>query len=195
MKILLLCEPRSGSTNLGNWFVRNEIFDVRFESAAADSPYWSGPSVEDNVMDPRYDHLVLKEVFYGRKSFIKTDWVDYINYCDKTVFLYREDEQDQIISWNHARITENFCSQYPAGTTRLLNEHVNYFTKLKKKYTEFRLEHKDRGLTISYEDLYYRDKIHILKEYLGLEDELKHSFPIGQRYRYEKKKQDPKKLI
>jgi hypothetical protein len=173
----------------------HKTFDVRYESATHDSRYWSGTTPESNIMDPRYKHLVLKEVFYGRESLIKTDWLDYIKYCDKTVFLYREDEQDQIISWNHARVTENFCCQYPAGTTRLVKQHVDYFTKLKKKYTEYRLEHKDKGLTISYEDLYYRNKIHILKEYLGLEDELTLNFPIGQRYRYEKEKQDPKKLI
>ena len=195
MKILLLCEPRSGSTKLGNWFGLNNDFDVRYETATWDSPHWSGTKPENNILRDGYKHLVLKEVFYGRSGEIKTNWVDYMDYVEKTVFLYREDEEDQIISWNHAIVTGNFCGQYPANTVELVPDNVNFFKKIKKNFQDFREEHKNRALNISYEDLYYRNKIHILKEYLELDKELNYMFPIGVRYRYEKKKQDPKKLI
>lgn len=195
MKILLLCEPRSGSTNLGNWFLQNKDFDVRYETTAYGSGWWAGPDPTANKLRPGYKHLVLKEIFYGRNSEIKVDWLKFMEYCDKTIFLFREDSDDQVISWNHAKVTGNFCGQYPADSVRLVGDNVNYFNKIKTHFKKFREEHKDKALTISYEDLYYRGKIHILKEYLGIADELDYKFPFGQRYRYEKQKQDPNKLI
>lgn len=195
MKILLLCEPRSGSTMLGNWFIENQNFDVRFESCANDSAYWVGGIPSNNVPRPGCDHLVLKEVFYGRMSQHKVDWVQYMDYCDKTVFLYREDEEDQIISWNHAIVTGNFCSPYPGGVVELVDSHVEYFRGVKKHFKEFREKYKDRALTISYEDLYMRNKIHILKEYLNLTEELTTKFPLGQRYRYSIDRKNLKNLI
>lgn len=195
MKILLLCEPRSGSTSLANWFIENRNFDVRFETAMNDSNDWVGVGINNIIQRPDCRHLVLKEVYYGRMSEHVIDWVQYLDFCDKIVFLYRENEQDQIISWNHAQVTGNFCGQYPEGVVEMVKSNAEYLSKLKRRFKEFREEHKDRGLTISYEDLYMRNKIHILIEYLNLSDELTYKFPLGQRYRYSFDRKNIKDLI
>ena len=189
MKILLLCEPRSGSTNLGRWFHFQNIFDVRWESAAVGSVDYVRGGIKNLIQKPDKKHIVLKEIYYGRLGKIRLNWEEYLDWADKIVFLHREDGHDQAISWNHAMITGNFCSSYPSDDgVQLLDMHMKSFKHQKKTFAEFREKFAARGLTISYEDLYMRDKIHILIEYLGLKNELNRKFPEGQKLRYYKGK-------
>lgn len=190
MNIFLLCEPRSGSTMLGNWFHNQKIFDVRYETFIHESKWFLGGKVENYKIRKGFKHLVFKEVFHARYGGqIKINWESFFNFADKIIFLHREDTDDQIISWNHAVETGNFCCQYPVNSgIRMVESNVEYFKNLKEDFFNFRTKYKDLGLTISYEDLYYRDRIQVLKDYLNLPDKLDRKFPEGQKYRYKKQK-------
>ena len=68
MIILLLCEPRSGSTNLANWFNSNKkIFTVLINPDLSSS---FNSSITQLKYVYKTNHLVIKEDYYtGKKLF------------------------------------------------------------------------------------------------------------------------------
>jgi len=186
MKIILICEPRSGSTMLGRWFHAQNEFDVRYESLIEKSKDWIGGKPESYKIGKGYNYLVLKEVYYSDNE-VHIDWNKFIDTFDKVVFLHREDKQDQLKSWNHSIETKNWCQPYRYNNNSPINiEKQNFFLELKDRYTNFRLKNKHKGFTISYEDLYVKGKIGDLKAYLDIPHPLTREFPEGQRLRYSK---------
>ena len=88
MVITILAEPRSGSTNLTNWFYFNENFtvffnpDIKPEHRNQQTIRWyqSGISPKDYVY--KTPHLLIKEDFYHYK-----DFSEFIEISDKVICL------------------------------------------------------------------------------------------------------------
>jgi len=77
MIITILSEPRSGSTNLTNWFYFNDEFTVMFLPSNPKSKWFNE---EKNLEKYKYktEHLLVKEVYYHYK-----DYSEFINTSDK----------------------------------------------------------------------------------------------------------------
>jgi hypothetical protein len=58
MIITLLCEPRSGSTSLANWFFNNKDFTVLFEPLNPLSEWFVDVSIKEFKYNTK--HLLLK---------------------------------------------------------------------------------------------------------------------------------------
>ena len=186
MRIIFICEPRSGSTMLARWFHEQGEFDVRWESFIKTNSDWVGGQPSNYTIKKEFKYLILKEVYYTDYE-VEVDWIKFIDSFDKVVFLYREDKNDQLKSWNYSVETHNWCQPYEYNNNTPINiAKQNYFFKLKDRFTNFRLTNKHKGFTISYEDLYVKGKIGDLKAYLNLPHPLDRKFPEGQRLRYSK---------
>lgn len=193
MKILLLCEPRSGSTKLANWFFR-QGFDTRFETIDPNSKWALGKGLQE-IKVANNKHLVLKETFYPH-LYNNSNLISYIDYCDKIIFVYRENTEQQGISYDHAVNFRTWDSHYTVDekyTPKV--ENIEYLNLLKSEFKNFISNYKKGTLIISYEDLYIRGKIDIIKEYLDLKEILTHKFPYGYKLGSTIKKSDSKKII
>ena len=181
MKILLLCEPRSGSTQLARWFYSHKI-DTKFETTSKLGPWYLPKGISSISYNTEKD-LVVKELY-------RTDWDDiseYINFFDKFIFLYRENTQEQIFSYDYGVRNDEWTKPYSIKEGyRALDTSKEYIEKLKKKFTLFREKFSNETLTVSYEDLYQRNKINKIISFLNMEDKLTLSFPIGQKLRIDK---------
>ena len=181
MKILLLCEPRSGSTQLARWFFSHKI-DTRFETTSR----YGGWYLPDGINGIKYDtnkDLVLKELY-------RTDWnsiSEYINFCDKVIFLFRENTEEQIISYDYGIRNDVWYNFYAIEEGyKPLDSSIKYIEKLKKNFNLFRQNYSNNTLSISYEDLYQRNKINKVIDFLNMEDKLTLDFPTGQKLRINK---------
>lgn len=177
MVITLLCEPRSGSTNLANWFYLNRNFTTLFEPLNPISEWYQK---DINPKDYKYttEHLCVKEVYYPHKQ-----WDDLIKASDKIIVLYRENEIEQIESFINAIETKNWDGQYiyKGAKEETINNKTSYFKTLKQEFYN-KYCTVDNYFKISYEDLYQRNKFQHLLDYLdlGLKNE---KFPYGVKYR------------
>jgi len=175
MKILLLCEPRSGSTNFANWFNLDKRFTVLFLPTDPKSKWYRKGNPKNYYY--KTEHLLIKEDFYP-----EIDYSELINFSDKIIFLHRENEADQIASWCNSLCTGNWHSQWIYEKKNSLDEHENFFRGLKEKFKKIRLS-SNSGINISYEDLYQKSGINIVIEYLEIHDLNKSVWPVGKKYR------------
>ena len=182
MVITILAEPRSGSTNLANWFYFNKNFTTLFIPSDTQSKWYKLESPKDYKYNT--NHLLIKEDYYHYKNFDEL-----IQISDKIILLYRENTEEQIESWINAKTTKNWHSQWVSKNIKNINE-TEFFIKLKNS---FKKEYLDKDyFKISYEELYYNDGINRIIEYIkvdGFGD-----FPIGKKYRVDIN-QKLKKLI
>ena len=186
MVITILAEPRSGSTNLTNWFYFNKDFTTLFEPLNPISK-WYQKNIEPQDYKYNTKHLCIKEVYYPHK-----DWDSLSSISDKIIVLYRENRQEQLESFLSAITTNNWDKQYiyKPKESDLLNEKTIYFNTLK---TEFKEKYVNKEyFTISCEELYYKNKFQDLLDYIDLNLENK-NFPYGTKYRVNLNK--PKSLI
>lgn len=181
MKILLLCEPRSGSTQLARWFFSHKI-DTRFETTSEYGGWYLPKGLSSIKYDTKKD-LVLKELY-------RTDWdniSEYINFCDKVIFLFRENINEQIISYDYGVRNDVWYKSYSIEEGyKPLNTSIDYIENLKKDFTLFRKKYFDTALSVSYEDLYQRNKIHKVISFLNMQDKLTLDFPTGKKLRVDK---------
>ena len=177
MVITILAEPRSGSTNLTNWFYFNKNFTTLFEPANPGSKWYQNEIVPK---DYKYNtkHLCIKEIYYP-----DINWDSLLNMSDKIIVLYRENSQEQLESFLNSIKTNNWHTNYvyKAEENDLLNEKSNYFNTLKKEFKENYID-KD-FFTISYEELYYNNGFEKIVNYLNTEDVKNIAFPVGKKYR------------
>ena len=177
MIVSLIVEPRSGSTNLANTFFNDNEFTVLYLPSDPMSKWYTESSPKDYPFVTK--HLMVKEDFYTNK-----DFSELLNISDKTIFLHRENAEDQIISWVNAKTTNNWDGQWKYNKDILYNQEdeVNYFKDLKSQFNKLMLDNPD-SLCISYEDIYNRNGFDRIKEYLGEEVSNKINSPAGKRYR------------
>jgi hypothetical protein len=177
MIVTILAEPRSGSTNLTNWFYFNKNFTALFEPANSGSKwYQNGTSPKDYKYNTK--HLCIKEIYYPG-----INWDLLINVSDKIIVLYRENIQEQLESFLNSIKTNNWHTNYvyKPEENDLLNEKTIFFNTLK---TEFKENYIDKGFfRISYEELYYSNGFEKIVNYLDIADVKNIGFPVGNKYR------------
>jgi hypothetical protein len=182
MVITILAEPRSGSTNLANWFYFNKNFTTLFVPSDPQSK-WYKPESPKNYKYNK-NHLLIKEDYYHHKNFDEL-----ISISDKIILIYRENTEEQIESWTNAITTKNWDNQWVSNSIKNINE-TQFFIELKNSFKKEYLN-KDY-FKISYEELYYNDGINRIKEYIKIDGF--GNFPIGKKYRIDINKK-LKKLI
>jgi hypothetical protein len=171
MVITLLAEPRSGSTNLANWFYLNKNFTTLFIPSDPQSKWYKSESPKDYKYNTQ--HLLIKEDYYHYKNFN-----DILDISDKIICLYRENTEEQIESWINAKTTNNWHNNWVLKNIKNIDE-TNFFIELKNS---FKKEYLNKSyFKISYEELYYNNGINRIKEYIKV-DEFG-NFPIGKKYR------------
>ena len=169
MIITLLCEPRSGSTNLANWFYFNKNFTTLFNPSDIKSK-WYNKEYTYNTK-----HLLIKEDYYHYKNFDEL-----ISKSDKIILLYRENEMEQIESWINAKITNNWDREWISADIKNDNEN-EFFKDLKKS---FKKKYLDKNyFKISYEELYYNGGLEKILNYLDIKELKNENFPYGKKYR------------
>ena len=105
MIITILAEPRSGSTNLANWFYFNKNFTTLFIPSDSKSKWYKDVSPKEYTYNT--EHLLIKEDYYHYKNFDEL-----ISISDKVILLYRENIEEQIDSWTNAKLTSNWEKQW-----------------------------------------------------------------------------------
>ena len=62
MVITILAEPRSGSTNLANWFYFNKDFTILYEPITSPKWKWYKHGVSPKLWEYKTLHLLVKEI-------------------------------------------------------------------------------------------------------------------------------------
>jgi hypothetical protein len=187
MVVLLLCEPRSGSTNLANWFYYNKNFTTFFnpdtptEYRNSTIPNWYQNDISPKDYKYETEHLLIKEDFYHYKNYS-----EFVEVSDKVICLYRKNESEQIESWVNAKKTNNWDGQwgYSKDDFKLDETEVIFFKELKKTFKEQYLTNPQH-FKISYEELYHENGFQKIVDYLNLDCVENINFPIGEKYRIE----------
>ena len=177
MIVTILAEPRSGSTNLTNWFYFNTKFTTLFEPTNPGSKWYQNETVPK---DYKYNtkHLCIKEIYYPN-----TNWESLISVSDKIIVLYRENTQEQLESFINAITTNNWHDpyNYKKKENLFIKEKTEYFNILKYEFKEKYLN--KNYFKISYEELYYNNGFQKIVDYLQLDDVQNVNFPVGEKYR------------
>lgn len=184
MVILLLCEPRSGSTNLANWFYFHKEFTTLYLPSDPKSKWYKSIPPIDYLYSTK--HLFIKEDYYPHK-----DYSGFIGIADKLICLYRENSVEQIESWVNAKLSNNWDGNWSPTSSMYDSNQSDYFIELKKSFKESYLD-KD-NFKISYEELYYNNGLQRILEYLNIDGLVNVNFPYGSKYRVEVTK--PKSII
>lgn len=177
MIITILAEPRSGSTNLANAFFNNKDFTVLFLPSDSKSKWYINDEPKNYYFTTKY--LMIKEDFYNHKNFKQL-----LNISDKIIFLYRENSEEQIWSWINAKTTDNWDGMWQYNEKIMLNKEseIEYFLNLKNEFSIL-MNNTPNSISISYEDIYEKNKFNKIKEFLGEDIAKNINFPIGKRYR------------
>ncbi len=147
MVVIILAEPRSGSTNLTNWFYFNKNFTTLFEPSNPESK-WFQNNIEPK--DYRYNtkHLCIKETYYPN-----INWNFLLDISDKIIVLYRENTQEQLESFLNSVVTNNWSKSYVYKNIddTFTKEKTKFFNQLK---SEFKQKYVDNSkyFKISYEE-------------------------------------------
>jgi hypothetical protein len=188
--ITILSEPRSGSTNLANWFYYNKDFTVLYEPITNRKLKWYKNEIPPTEWNYTTEHLLVKEICHNM-----VDYSELLNISDKIIILYRENYQEQLLSLKNAISTDNWDKQwvYNKKLEKNYNTTVeNGLTNLKNNIRENYID-KDY-FQISYEELYYNNGFQRIVDYIDLPEVKNVNFPYGTKYRVDIK-EDLKKLI
>ena len=175
MIITIIAEPRSGSTNLANWFFFNKDFTILLEPFNKKSEHYKN---EVSPKEWKYNtkHLLVKEI-YGPEI----DFSEIIGMSDKIIVLHRKNVTEQTESWLSAKKTNNWDRKWVFKEEIIKNEESIYFNKIKIGIRDNFLN-KDY-FNISYEELYYNNGFQRVVDYLNIEGIENINFPYGQKYR------------
>jgi hypothetical protein len=185
MIITILCEPRSGSTNLINWFYHNKNFSILFTPSDPESKSYINKKPSEYRYITKY--LLIKEECHPHKNFDEL-----FSISDKIILLYRENMQDQIESWVNAKSTNNWDKQW-VPTLIKNGDEESYFEELKKNFKRNFLDKE--YFKISYEELYYQNGFQKILDYLDINELQNKNFPYGVKYRVDVNKSKIRKLI
>jgi hypothetical protein len=176
MVITILAEPRSGSTNLANWFYFNKDFTILYEPITSPKWKWYKHGVSPKLWEYKTLHLLVKESFRP-----DVDFSELIEISDKVIILYRENISEQTESWLNANKTNNWDKAWVFKENLIKDEDASYFNQIKKGLKENYLN-KDY-FNISYEELYYNDGFQKILDYLNMDELENKNFPYGTKYR------------
>lgn len=173
MIITILSEPRSGSTNLVNWFYHNKNFTISFLPSDKESQWYSDKTPSDYRYVTKY--LLIKEDYYHYKNFDEL-----IAVSDKIILLYRENMEEQIESWINSKTTNNWDREWVPKSIKNEREEL-FFQELKES---FKFNYLDKKyFKISYEELYFRNGFEKILDYLSISELENKNFPYGKKYR------------
>jgi LPS sulfotransferase NodH len=188
MVITIIAEPRTGSTNLGKWFLTNKEFTVLFEPLNKTSTnYKKGESV--NEWKYNTNHFLIKEIYTPDICL-----TELIQFSDKIIILYRENKKEQSESWVMANSTDNWTESWRPNDKikyHANNTKIDYFYNLVDGFNTNYVSNENY-FKISYEELYYNDGLNKIIDYLNLDCVKNVNFPFGQKYRIDSA---PNKLI
>lgn len=176
MVITIIAEPRSGSTNLANWFFSKNDFTVLYEPITSPNLKWYQNNKHPQSWSYNTEHLLVKEIYTP-----KVDFSELIKMSDKVIVLYRENISEQSESWLCAKKTNNWDKQWVFKEELIRDEDITYFKEIK---TGIRDDYFDKGfLEITYEELYYNNGFQRVVNYLNIQGVNNIEFPYGQKYR------------
>ena len=176
MVITILAEPRSGSTNLANWFYFQKNFTLLFEPITSPKWQWYKHGVSPKLWEYKTPHLLVKEIFKPGE-----DFSELIEISDKVIILYRENTIEQTESWLNANKTNNWDKAWVFKKDLIKDEDAWYFNELKKGIKENYLD--KNYFNISYEELYYNNGFQKVLDYLNMDELENKNFPYGKKYR------------
>lgn len=186
MIITILCEPRTGSSNLLYWFRQHPDFSILLEPL--NNKEYEKFSTESVIINDMKDvntwkyktkHLVIKEIC---QPF--TNYINLIENSDKVIILFRENTKDQIESWLMAKNTDKWGSIYTYNESLIFDNNYDFLISIKKEIEKYKtLNH----FIISYEELYYNNGIKKLLKYLDIKNLETIKFPYGNKFRKNKK--------
>jgi hypothetical protein len=176
MIITILAEPRSGSTNLANWFYFNKDFMVLYEPITNPTLEWYKNGMSPKLWEYNTPHFLVKETYVPNINFLEL-----IEISDKVIILYRENISEQTESWLNANKTNNWDKAWVFKENLIKDEDISYFNQIKNGIKENYLN-KDY-FNISYEELYYNDGFQKILDYLNIDELENKNFPYGKKYR------------
>lgn len=178
MIITILAEPRSGSTNLANWFSNYESFTV-FQEPLNRRGLGYQKNKPINEWEFKTQHLLIKEVYTPDLNL-----KELIEYSDKVILLYRENYSEQIESWLVASETDNWSSNWIENRIQIngFETKKEYFKNLKNGFLKNYIN-KGNFFKISYEELYYKNGFQKILDYINLNELKNINFPYGKKYR------------
>jgi len=185
MIITIIAEPRSGSTNLTNWFGLKKEFTVFFEPLNVGmklyNQYKGDISPKDWVYNTKY--LLVKEIYKADSPFLK----ELVSISHKVIILYRENTKLQEESFRMAVYTGNWdrnWSYSPNKIEAISNVDLEWFSNLKSNFKSEYVD-DDSYFRISYEELYYKNGFQRIVDYIDLPEVQNINFPYGTKYRVE----------
>jgi len=185
MIITIIAEPRSGSTNLTNWFGLKKEFTVFFEPLNTGmklyNQYKGDISPKDWVYNTKY--LLVKEIYQADSPFLK----ELVSISHKVIILYRENTKLQEESFQMAVYTGNWdrnWSYSPNKIEAISNVDLEWFSNLKSNFKSEYVD-DDSYFRISYEELYYKNGFQRIVDYIDLPEVKNINFPYGTKYRIE----------
>lgn len=186
MVITIIAEPRSGSTNLANWFLDKKEFTILYEPITSPDKKWFMNNTLPENWKYSTEHLLVKETHV-----VGSNFQNLISISNKIIILYREDYQKQCESWLNSTITNNWDKSWIHNPNYIKNRDTTYFNNMK-------LDFKNQFLSkdyfkISYEELYYNNGFQKIVEYINLNSIKNENFPYGKKYRISDNK--PKTII
>ena len=179
MVITILAEPRSGSTNLANWFLQKNNFTILYEPITSPNLRWFQNGLHPSLWKFTSEHLLVKEIYRPDVNFSEL-----IGISDKLIILYRENTIEQTQSWLNAIKTNNWSHSWAYNAEFIKNENPSYFNEIKKGIKENYLNND--YFNISYEELYYNNGFQKILNYLNIDNLENKDFPYGSKYRVER---------
>jgi len=179
MIITILAEPRSGSTNLANWFYFNKDFTVLYEPITNPTSEWYKNGMSPKLWEYNTPHFLVKETYVPNINFSEL-----IEMSDKLIILYRENIKEQSESWLNATKTNNWGKKWVFKEELIKNEDTKYFNEIKEGMRD---NYLNKGyFDISYEDLYYNNGFEKIVNYINIGEVKNNGFPVGKKYRLDK---------
>jgi hypothetical protein len=176
MVITILAEPRSGSTNLANWFLYKNEFTILYEPITSPEWKWYQNGISPKLWKYNTPHLIVKEIYHP-----DIDFSELIEISDRLIILYRENEKEQSQSWLNANKTKNWDKQWVFKKELIENGDSTLFNRIKCGIKDDYLD-KDY-FKISYEELYYNNGFQKVLDYVNMDGLENKNFPYGQKYR------------
>jgi hypothetical protein len=182
MRVLIIAEARTGGTTLMD-YLNNEFpnYNLITEPYTNQSKGWIDTNDIMNVeWYKNIDNVIVKEIYSD-----DYDFTNLIKFSDKVLCIYRENWYEQVRSILYAEHVKEFIKDYHIKdvknvvTDKMINKRYSEQNrKLKKLFKNF--INKNNFIYVTYEELYYKNGIDVIKNYLGITSN--NNFPPIKRY-------------
>ena len=179
----IIAEPRSGGTSLMDWIEKSlPDYVIAQEPYFIGNDYWvDGQDVNNTKWIDKYENLFIREIF--RQDRIVDPLLKKSN---KVLCLYRENWYDQIKSILYQELNDSqiYMTTYKKEEVdklvpeELILDRFKFFNKTKIEFQKW--IKLNNLLSISYEDLYYRNGIKTIEKHFNFKSTI--SFPLNKRH-------------